>query len=96
MFVREKRINGYTYLYLVETVREDSRAKQRIIKNLGRKEAVTASGALERLASRSPVMPSGPWFSRRSRPATPRGLPASASARLCCSGGCGRRLAAAP
>src|SRR4051812_4454518 len=51
MFVREKRINSYTYLYLVETVREDGRAKQRIIKNLGRKEAVTASGALERLAS---------------------------------------------
>src|ERR687890_448062 len=51
MFVREKHINGYTYLYLVETVRENGRAKQRIIKNLGRKEAVTASGALERLAS---------------------------------------------
>ena len=51
MFVREKRINGYTYLYLVETVRENGRAKQRIIKNLGRKEALTASGALERLAS---------------------------------------------
>jgi hypothetical protein len=51
MFVREKRINGYTYLYLVETVREDGRAKQRIIKNLGRKEVVTASGTLERLAS---------------------------------------------
>src|ERR671920_1607240 len=51
MFVREKRINGYTYLHLVETVRENGRAKQRIIKNLGRKEAVTASGALERLAS---------------------------------------------
>src|SRR5215204_2293880 len=51
MFVREKRINGYTYLYLVETVREDGRAKQRIIKNLGRKEALATSGALERLAS---------------------------------------------
>src|SRR3712207_1003388 len=51
MFVREKRINGYTYLYLVETVREDGRAKQRIIKNLGRKEALAASGTLERLAS---------------------------------------------
>src|SRR3954463_10247541 len=51
MFVREKRINGYTYLYLVETVREHGRAKQRIIKNLGRKEALAASGALERLAS---------------------------------------------
>src|SRR3954463_10004912 len=51
MFVREKRINGYTYLYLVETVREHGRAKQHIIKNLGRKEALAASGALERLAS---------------------------------------------
>ena len=51
MFVREKRINGYTYLYLVETVRENGRAKQRIIKNLGRKEAVVASGGLERLAT---------------------------------------------
>jgi Transposase DDE domain len=51
MFVREKRINGYTYLYLVETVREAGRAKQRIIKNLGRKEAVVASGGLERLAT---------------------------------------------
>ena len=51
MFVREKHINGYTYLYLVETVREDGRAKQRIIKNLGRKDAVLASGGLERLAT---------------------------------------------
>ena len=51
MFVREKRINGYTYLYLVESVRENGRAKQRIIKNLGRKEAVVASGELDRLAS---------------------------------------------
>src|SRR3712207_3130905 len=51
MFVREKHINGYTYLYLVETVREDGRAKQRIIKNLGRKDAVLASGGLERLAA---------------------------------------------
>ena len=51
MFVREKRINGYSYLYLVESVREHGRAKQRIIKNLGRKEAVVASGELERLAN---------------------------------------------
>ena len=51
MFVREKRIKGYTYLYLVETVREDGRTKQRIIRNLGRKEAVMASGALDRLAA---------------------------------------------
>lgn len=51
MFVREKHINGYTYLYLVESVREDGRTKQRIIKNLGRKEVVVASGELERLAA---------------------------------------------
>jgi hypothetical protein len=51
VFVREKHINGYTYLYLVESVREDGRAKQRIIKNLGRKNAVMASGELERLAA---------------------------------------------
>jgi CRISPR/Cas system-associated protein Cas5 (RAMP superfamily) len=51
MFVREKTINGYSYLYLVESVREDWRTKQRIIKNLGRKETVLAAGDLERLAA---------------------------------------------
>jgi hypothetical protein len=51
VFVREKHINGYIYLYLVESVREDGRAKQRILKNLGRKEVVVASGELERLAA---------------------------------------------
>src|SRR5688572_13034697 len=51
MFVREKTVNGSTYLYLVESVREDGRSKQRIIKNLGRKDAVLASGALDRLAA---------------------------------------------
>ena len=51
MFVREKTINGYTYLYLVASVREGTRTKQQIIKNLGRKEAVLASGELERLAA---------------------------------------------
>ena len=48
MYVREKTINGYTYLYLVESVREDGRTKQRIIKNLGRKEQVLENGDLER------------------------------------------------
>jgi hypothetical protein len=51
MFIREKRIKGYRYLYLVESVREDGRTKQRIIKNLGRKEAVLADGGLDRLAA---------------------------------------------
>jgi hypothetical protein len=50
VFVREKHISGYSYLYLVESVREDGRVKQRIIKNLGRKEVIVASGEFERLA----------------------------------------------
>jgi len=49
MFVREKTVNGYTYLYLVENVRENGRSKQHIIRNLGRKEAVLAAGDLDRL-----------------------------------------------
>jgi Transposase DDE domain len=50
MFIREKRIGAYTYIYLVETVREGGKNKQRIIRNLGRKEAVEAAGDLDRLA----------------------------------------------
>jgi Transposase DDE domain len=49
MFVREKRIGPYTYIYLVETVRDDGRVKQRIIRNLGRKEEVERRGDLDRL-----------------------------------------------
>ena len=51
MYVREKTINGYTYLYLVESVREGNRTKQHIIKNLGRKEKVLENGDLERFVS---------------------------------------------
>ncbi len=47
MFVREKRIGAYSYVYLVENVREGGKTKQRIIKNLGRKEAVEAGGDLD-------------------------------------------------
>jgi hypothetical protein len=50
MYVREKQIGPYRYLYLVESVREGGRTKQRIIKNLGRKEHVDAKGDLDRLA----------------------------------------------
>src|SRR5918996_77062 len=49
MFVREKQIGPYRYVYLVESVRENGRIKQRIIKNLGRKEQVEANGDLDRL-----------------------------------------------
>ena len=48
MFVREKQIGPYRYVYLVESVREGGRTKQRIIKNLGRKEQVEARGARSR------------------------------------------------
>src|SRR5258708_23856988 len=50
MFARDKRIGPYTYVSLVENVREDGRTRQRIIANLGRKEAVVARGDLDRLA----------------------------------------------
>src|SRR5580692_4978379 len=50
MFIREKRIGAYSYLYLVETVRENGKTKQRIVRNLGRKEVVEARGDLDRLA----------------------------------------------
>jgi hypothetical protein len=53
MFVREKPIGPYHYVYLVESVREGGRIKQRIIKNLGRKEQVEARGDLDRLARSS-------------------------------------------
>jgi DDE family transposase len=50
MFVRDKRIGPYTYVYLVETTRDQGKVKQRIIANLGRKEEVAARGDLDRLA----------------------------------------------
>ncbi len=49
MFVVEKVARGHRYLYLVESVREDGRVRQRIIRPLGRKDALVASGELERL-----------------------------------------------
>ena len=50
MFARDKRIGPYTYVYLVENVRENGRTKQRIIADLGRREVVVARGDLDRLA----------------------------------------------
>ena len=40
MFPRDKRIGPYSYVYLVENLRENGRTKQRIIANLGRREVV--------------------------------------------------------
>jgi len=50
MFVREKTARGHTYLYLVENEREGGRVRQRIIRALGRKDVLLASGELDRLA----------------------------------------------
>jgi hypothetical protein len=49
MFVREKTAKGHSYLYLVESVREDGKVKQRIVRALGRKDVLLASGELDRL-----------------------------------------------
>jgi hypothetical protein len=51
MFVREKTARGHRYLYLVENEREGGRVHQRIIRALGRKAVLLASGELERLAA---------------------------------------------
>ncbi len=63
MFVRETTARGHRYLYLVESVREGKRVRQRTIRALGRKDALQASGELDRpIASlarhsdRSPVL----------------------------------------
>ena len=36
MFVRIKKINGHEYRYLVKSVREDGKIKQKVIKYLGK------------------------------------------------------------
>ena len=51
MFVREKTARGHTYLYLVENGRVGGRVRQRMIRALGRKDALLASGELDRLAA---------------------------------------------
>src|SRR5512144_2406098 len=49
MFVRAKTARGHTYLYLVESVREGGRVRQQIVRALGRKDVLLASGELDRL-----------------------------------------------
>ena len=51
IFVREKTARGHTYLYLVENKREGGRIRQRIIRALGRKDVLLASGELDRLVA---------------------------------------------
>ncbi|RWA78092.1 MAG: IS1634 family transposase [Mesorhizobium sp.] len=49
MFVVEKVARGHRYLYLAESVREGGRVRQRLIRPLGRKDQLQASGELDRL-----------------------------------------------
>ena len=51
MFVAERVVRGYRYLYLVESVCEGKVVRQRTIKALGRKDAFVAGGELDQLAS---------------------------------------------
>jgi Transposase DDE domain len=49
MFIRVKKIGPYEYLYLVENAREGGRHVQRVIKALGRRDAVENSDMLDGL-----------------------------------------------
>jgi hypothetical protein len=49
MFVRVKKIGAYEYLYLVENAREGGRHVERVIKALGRRDEVEASGLIDGL-----------------------------------------------
>jgi hypothetical protein len=49
MFIRVKKIGPYEYLYLVENVREGGRHVQRVIKALGRRDAIENSDLLDGL-----------------------------------------------
>ncbi len=47
MFIREKTVQGRTYLQVVENYREGAKVRQRVIATLGRKEELIASGQIE-------------------------------------------------
>ncbi len=49
MFVRVKKIGAYEYLYLVENAREGGRHVQRVVKALGRRDEIEASGLIDGL-----------------------------------------------
>jgi hypothetical protein len=51
MFVRVKKIGPYDYLYLVENAREGGRHVQRVIKALGRRDEIEATGLIDALVA---------------------------------------------
>ena len=86
MFVRETTARGHRYLYLVESVREGKRVRQRTIRALGRKDVLQESGALDRLIA------SLARHSERSLVLEDMEAGALACMRIgvrCCSGACG-------
>src|SRR5215217_7000858 len=94
MFVREKRIReAHQRLHLPLPCRDRARGWPRHTAHY--QEPGPQGGPRGVRCPRSPgqlpATPSGPWSSRNSRPAIPRGSPASASAPPCCSDACGRR-----
>ncbi len=60
MFIRVKKIGPYQYLYLVENAREGGRHVQRVIKALGRRDAIENSDLIDGLIA------SAARYSRRS------------------------------
>jgi len=49
MFVRQKRVGGYTYLQLVENRRVDGRSRQRVVATLGRADILQEKGGVDAL-----------------------------------------------
>ncbi len=95
MVLREKWMGDRTSLYLVESVREGGKPKQRIMASLGHKEAVLEKGDLDRLvrsigryATRSVVL-------SLLDDATTLSPPPGGSGPGCCSNGYGPRSDAA-
>src|SRR5208337_4921132 len=50
MFVRIKKTHGYAYLQIVESRREGTKIRQRVLTTLGQMEALSSSGKLDDLA----------------------------------------------
>ncbi len=78
MFVRVKKIGAYEYLYLVENAREGGRHVQRVIKALGRRDEVEASGLIDGLIASAARHSRRSIVSRASIAATCRNCIASA------------------
>ncbi len=49
MFVRQKRVGGYTYLQLVENSRVDGKSRQRVVATLGRADVLEKKGSVDAL-----------------------------------------------